>query len=298
MNLRLPRNQNGAVLILLFVGLIMASATVIIAGLNNRSPQQQDDIRVRRGLQQAKMEMLAYAALYSDFNTGRGPGRLPCPDFDNDGLMDCDTSNFLGRLPTNMSRVDAGIDQQFWLAVDPVFQRKTVAPVAINSTTTGTITLDSNPVIALLIAPGPIVAGQARISSANRTTAANYLEGGNATAPDFVTLNSALGLDFNDRVLPIRRDELLTVITPRVVQEIKRVLDAAPPYPTTQAAFNAMMTASATSWFNANNWLAQVTYTNASVTQAFVTISNCNIRFQITAGATRLVRHSSGESRC
>lgn len=297
MSLNLPRSQKGAALLLFFFGLIMASATVFIVGLSNRNPQRQEEIRVRRELQQAKAELLAFAALYSDYNSGKGPGRFPCPDTNNDGVMDCNTSVSLGRLPINIGRADNDIDQQFWLAVAPAYQHKAI-DTPINTSTDGVLRLDGNEVVALLLAPGPTVASQTRLSVANRMTVANYLEGGNATAPNFVTLNAALGLNYNDRVLSIRRNELMTVVTPRVAQEIKRVLDAAPPYPATQAAFNAMMTASTATWFNVNNWLAQVTYTSASPTQALVTFSSCNIVFQITAGATRLVRHSSGESRC
>lgn len=301
MRLRSPLYQSGAVLILFFVGLIIASASVIIAGLNNRSPQQQDDIRVRRGLQEAKMEVLAYAALYTDYNPAKGPGRFPCPDTTNDGAMNCNSSTSIGRLPLSIGRVDLGIDQQFWLVVAPAFQHKTTAPdVAINSSTAGGLTLDGNPIVALLIAPGQTVAGQTRVTTANRTNPTNYLDGTNSSTPAFVSANGTLGENFNDRVLSVRRDELMTVVTPRVAQEIKRVLDAAPTYPAT-AAFAGFMASPPTplaSWFNFNNWLPQVTYTYVSNTQALVRFSNCNTIFQITAGPTRLVRDVSGESRC
>lgn len=301
MTLGLPAKQRGAVLILFFVGLIMATATVVLAGLNNRSPRQQDDARVRRELQQAKMELLSAAALSSDYNPGEGPGRFPCPDFNNDGVMDCNTANALGRLPLNIRRVDNGVDQQFWLAVTPTYQHKTTAPDSVlNSATNGGLTLDGNEIVALLLAPGAMVAGQARVTPANRTAPANYLDGTNAVAPAFVSQNAALGEDFNDRVLPIRRDELMTLVTPRVAQEIKRVLDAAPAYPSSAgfAAFMAAPPVPLATWFTFNQWLTQVSYTYVSDTQALVTFSSCNTVFEISAGPTRLLRHSSGERRC
>lgn len=300
MKLRLPASQKGAALLLFFFGLIMASATVFVVALSNRSPQQQDDMRVRRGLQQAKMELLGFAALYSDSNPGKGPGRFPCPDTNNNGASNCNTTSSLGRLPTNINRTDNGIDQQFWLAVNPAYQDKTT-DTPINTSTNGVLTLDGSEVVALLIAPGPTVASQTRFSAGNRTNVANYLEGGNATAPDFVTLNGALVLDYNDRVLSIRRDELMTVVTPRVAQEIKRVLIAAPFYPADQLAFETYMASPAVplaTWFNVNNWLPQVNYTYVSPTEARVEFNSCDIVFQITTGAPRLVRDGSGESQC
>ncbi len=151
-----------------------------------------------RVLKEAKQALLMYAYRYPTtalvFNgTSRGPGRLPCPDTNNSGTPN--SSSFcinidalVGRFPWNangMEFYDAkGADgESLWYAVSQNFAN--TGPPKINSDTDGTITLvdqseniiyDGNGagIAAIIIAPGPEMAGQNRIGGPNDP--ANFLD--------------------------------------------------------------------------------------------------------------------------
>ena len=112
---------------------------------------------------------------------------------------------------------DSGIDQQFWYALSNNVSRKSCR--ACQQFNPCSLTLDGQTdVVAVIIAPGPSFSGQNRRSN----NAADYLEAGNVTGPAFVTAASG---EFNDRVLAVRRSEMMPLITGRVAGEIKKHLD-------------------------------------------------------------------------
>lgn len=291
------RQQRGAVIILFFLALFLSGATVVLSALNNRTNNIARGVETQVAMDAAKEALLTYALMYSTEYAGSGPGRLPCADTDNDGLANCVAAQ-LGRLPREvilpsgarfpLSDAGSGLDQQLWYALSPSF-RSTAA--IVNSSTAGIMTLDGESgIVAVLLAPGPALAGQTRPSvNANR-----YLEDANTTAPDFVS-SSALA-SFNDRVLPIRRDELLSYVTPRVAQEIKRMLDIYHPangntYPA-PAGFSGAMTAG---WLVSNNWHTSVEQYLLSSPPNVATVKflNCDIVFTLTFGSAAIARSQS-----
>ena len=305
------RRQRGAVLILLFVALVMGTLTVILAALNNNSPQLRDRRNKVVEMREVKEALLAYALTYPDYhdiapvtNAQKGPGRLPCSDTDNDGLMNCNTNAIgLGRLPQRilppigspiaLSDRYVGTGQQFWYAVAPAFRENSNM---LNTSSTTNFTVD-NPAVtdiaAVIIAPGPSLDGQVRN---NGNQAARYLESSNVTGPNFVSNDATNPSLLNDMVETITVAEIMSYATTRVAQEIKRVLDiVGVPYPADATQFNAAMTANAAPWVAANNWMtaAPLTYTNPSATTATVQFSNCAIVFsfdQAQNGFTRSQR--------
>jgi len=129
-----------------------------------------------RVLNEAKQALLQYAYNYP-VTSGFGPGRMPCPDTDNDGLPDpsfyCINGNeIVGRFPwfdSDLNFYDArdASGERLWYAVSRNFAN-TGPLVSINSDTTGTITIHDQTgalvydglgsgVVAVIIAPGPAI---------------------------------------------------------------------------------------------------------------------------------------------
>jgi hypothetical protein len=130
-----------------------------------------------RVLNEAKQALLQFAYNYPVTN-GNGPGRLPCPDTDNNGipnaLFNCSAS--LGRLPWNQQNLNLydirdADGQRLWYAVSDNFSTQDAAN--LNSDTYGTLTvrdqsgqiiydgsstLPKSGVAAVIIAPGAITA--------------------------------------------------------------------------------------------------------------------------------------------
>lgn len=300
---RMPWRQSGAALILFFLALFLSGATVVLTALNNRSPQLARALDLQREMLEVKETLLAHAAMfpenYSSLSPNNGPGRLPCPDTDNDGIENC-AGTGLGRLPRTVTQTSGGVlplstlgvatDQQFWYAVHPSFWRS--ATTVLNSTTATTFTLDGGAadVVALLIAPGELLPGQTRPSA----TATNYLEGGNADVPTFFSENNVAPTTFNDRVLPIRRGELMTLVTARVAQQIRQRLDVFHPgngnsYPAPAGLAAAL--AGIAAWYTDDNWSAAVeTYTQIDANNFSVKFLNCGITYTATFGTPGFVR--------
>jgi len=276
--------QRGAVIILFFLAIFLSGATVVLSALNNRVSNIARGVETQREMEKAKEALLAYALMYSREYAGSGPGRLPCVDTDNDGLANC-TAAQLGRLPEAvilpsgvrfaLSNDGAGTDQQLWYALSPAFRTDAAT---LNALTAGSLTLNGESgIVAVLIAPGTALTGQTRPG----VVASAYLEDVNAAGTSFVS-NSALA-NFNDRVVPVRRSELLSRVLPVVAQEIKGRLDTYHPangntYPVDQATFLSAMTPG---WLVTNNWHTSVeTYTLTTPPNiASVKFLNCAITF-------------------
>lgn len=298
------KRQNGAVLILMFVALVMTALTVFVATINNSSVALKESARTHEALQAAKQQLLAYAMSYSDyfFLPLSGPGRLPCPDTNNDGMMNCGVAT-LGRLPTQeilpslspfpFSDTDAAEGQQFWYAVTPTYRSNSLT---LNTTSASTFTFNGvSNIVAVIMAPGDALSGQVRESVANRNNAANYLENGNQTGPTFVSSFPATPTAFNDVVVAITRDEVMTLAAVRAAQEFKRLLDSDPltlsGYPLNQATFLAALP-TATAWIAANGWSAAAlqSFTAVSATVVEIKFNNCNTVFRFEFGVSGITR--------
>lgn len=297
--------------------LVMGTMGVLLKGFSNRKAQLRQDAATSEALSQAKAALIAYAVLYADNYppTGAGPGHLMCPDtdapaFDANGVPSppygtpnapCGP-NAIGRLPQKVTLPSgnivpladqgSGVDQQFWYAVANAFIATPNAGVdnTLNSTTPGALTLDGQgDIAAVLIAPGPALNGQTRPSQ----SAANYLEAGNVSGPNFVSSYPANPANFNDRILPIRRSELMPLVTTKVADEIKKHLDAYHTtngaYPADQAALAGAL-AGAPQWLTTNNWLATTAYTQISSDRAALVFSGCGITYTLTFGTTTISR--------
>ena len=175
MKLNFTTQQAGYALILMVLAL-MGVGGVVLAGFAQQAKEELEVQRYQhnqRVLVQAKQALLMFAYNYPQTNVnGEGPGRLPCPDVDNDGTVDgAGTCAQVGRFPYADVRLavqdlkDAS-GERLWYAVSDTFDNIAGGGI-INSDTTGAITLldqsgailyDGNGagIAAVIIAPGPV----------------------------------------------------------------------------------------------------------------------------------------------
>lgn len=145
------KQQAGYALIMLVLGL-MAAGGIVAVGFTHDVKKQVDNqkyLHNKRVLEEAKQALLLYAYNYPVIsNNSQGPGRLPCPDLDNDGdqetgFGDCDD---IGRLPwaepaLNLYDLRDADGQRLWYAVSTTFGAVVAGGNVVNSDADGTITV-------------------------------------------------------------------------------------------------------------------------------------------------------------
>lgn len=120
-----------------------------------------------------------------------------------------------------------GSGERLWYSLSPNFRNANPpsGPV-LNSETLGQITItgSASGVIAVVIAPGPVVATQDReaANTVKVNSAANYLDGGNENGGGTFTFTS--GPTTNDRLIAITRESLFSTVELRVARDIRRLL--------------------------------------------------------------------------
>lgn len=303
--LKSRKTQRGAVLLVLFLIVFSVAASVFLSSVNTHSVEVRQLLDVRTEMGKSKQALIAYARNYHNygfdndgdtFTDDEGPGRLICPDVDNDSFADSTiaqcTDNVRGRLPETFTTAGSStvtvtlndyfsdVDQQFWYVVSPAF--KEITTTQVNHLTAGTLSIDGVPgYVAVIIAPGEALAGQDR--SASSTTAANYLEQDNLAGTSFINSYTADPDAFNDQVIGITAAELNV--------EIVGVLE-----PTRQALYNyyAANTALPVTWpdlltymeANSFRWFLQEGYSGI-FSNYFHEVTYPYIRYNINGCATR-----------
>jgi len=192
-------------MLLLTLLALMGLGGVVVAGFSQEARQQVEHERYlhnQRVLKEAKQALLMYAYNYAVNNPpDRGPGRLPCPDTDNDGSADSSFncifgSAMVGRFPwkdadMNLYDIRDASNEELWYAVSQNFANS-ISPVTadiINSDTAGTITIHDQSgairydnsvegIAAVIIAPGPEIDrdGTAQNRAADINDPANFLD--------------------------------------------------------------------------------------------------------------------------
>lgn len=215
----------------LLIGLLIAiTALALWASRSPGSLQHRASQRTEIALRQAR-EALIQHAVWEDSS----PGALLCPDLDNDGASDsCGPSSLLGRFPwktVGIAPPRDGAGECLWYALSPgarsalkTDSRGGTQP-ALNPSFSGELSLTeagmpTQPVIAVLIAPGPPLAGQTRAGGAapcRSGAAADFIE---ARVGPLSFVSTPERPDFNDRLLAIRADRLFDSVAPRVLIEL------------------------------------------------------------------------------
>ena len=286
--------------------IIITGTTMMMGTISNRQDflvRQQAELLNQ--MQLAKEALLAYAANSSAiYGDTRGPGFFPCPDIVNTNSADpvagranssCDGGLInLGRLPEYIDTPTpkfffnsyyAKTDQQFWYAIAPGFVYDAVNPGnsrAENRTSISASRLNldgTGNIVAVIIAPGDALSFQNR--SAAPLSSSNYLEGENGdNDADFATSDVTNPVGFNDLILTITHDELITYIESSAAVKMKGWLDAdfavQLQYPANQADFADVLASHP--WLNAGNieqWTMDTIYTSLSPTQAAIQFNGC-----------------------
>lgn len=243
--------QRGAALMLVALILLIGGLSFFFSRFSD-NPSVSRDTFSQSSLEQARQALIGYAATYRDSHAGEMFGYLPCPDTNNDGNAEAGCANagevVIGRLPyrtLGMPSLHDSSGECLWYAVgnfknNP--KNDTLVPAeAMNWDTTGHFIVRDldNQILAapqqtdggaaaLIFAPGPPLAGQARAASiagnpcsgdATNTAAviAAYLDGGYATpaatalsATYVVTAGRANSAVNNDRVAWVTPGEILS----------------------------------------------------------------------------------------
>lgn len=227
------KKQAGAALLVILLLLTSAASFLFVRNLNRGiSLRTEDAMATANALAAAKAALIGRA-----LTDNSRPGSLPCPDLitnnppfnaPNDGVADLlagnNCPNYTGRFPWRTLQIgdlrdDAG--ERLWYSLTTTLRDDNSAE-PINSATPGQLVVDGaiGDVVAVLIAPATPFAGQNRNAGPN--SAINYLENDNNNGDNsFVT--TAPG-NFNDRLIFITRQELMTAVEKRVLGEIRQIL--------------------------------------------------------------------------
>jgi type II secretory pathway pseudopilin PulG len=254
--MQIPHRQKGLALLMLVFVLVLAITTYALKSLNAASIQNERNKNAIQALSEAKMALIGYAITYDDTHSGELYGYLPCPDTDASDLggagsqPNCGIAGeaALGRLPwktLKVSPVKDGHNECLWYAVSGSFKNSPKQPLTPN--TLGQLKVvapdgsyymasDIDPVVALVIAPGPVVAGQNRTDvnedeyCGGNYVAANYLDSANgisnadATDSTFVIADNAT---FNDQLILIKQSEVFKNYCAKYAQKLADMVNLA-----------------------------------------------------------------------
>lgn len=247
--------QRGAVLILLAAVLVLGISWMLVAALGNASSRTTEQRTLNaRVLAEAKTALVAWVATSALSSSEDNPGRLPCPQAwgdigtANEGRAAANCSApAVGWLPWRTLGLPKPLDasgQQLWYVVSPGWHLPSSgATLTINSNSPGQMTLDGQPVVALIIAPGPalniapnanqIAAGcvarnqsQALNLPATAPNPLDFLDCHNGSTADYVFVSSAVdnGVNrvFNDQVLAVTTSDVLPMLEGAIAKRIER----------------------------------------------------------------------------
>jgi len=226
------RTQGGIMVIAIMLILVAGSSYMLVKKFNANAQKARADVKTMEALKTAKQALIGYAVTYPDDpGLDGGPGYLPCPDTNNDGQPEgnCSdaTGSTIGRLPHGYTRLGIsdlrdGSGERLWYAISENYRYGPNKTIPLNSDTEGTLEVDNvNDIVAIVFAPREPVSGQnSRGSMAEDIE--DYLEGENANLDQVFTRSG--GVDFNDRLVIITRNELMTVVETRVLGDIYRSL--------------------------------------------------------------------------
>lgn len=247
MNHTVSQKQRGAAMMVMLIILVLGIAAFLVSALNSSALKSARDQRTADVLAQAKDALIGSAAIDSTM-----PGSLPCPDINDDGSSEGASGNCtsnIGRLPwrtLGLPELRDSSGEHLWYTLSSNF-RNVSSSHPLNSETNGLLNVTSggqvlNNVIAIVFSPGSALPkiGQDRSSSAttssctiggvpnqpNSRCVQNYLEGSNAAAPPNLSFQStATGIEFNDQLITITREQLFPPVEMRIAREAKKCLD-------------------------------------------------------------------------
>jgi hypothetical protein len=274
--------QTGAVLIILLIILVLGTSAYLLSELNNRVEfNLNNQSQTIRALGQAKEAVLGYALNYVDRYPGKY-GFLPCPDMDDDDATSWEEGvshgncgvryeSQLGRFPwrtLGLPPLYDGTGECLWYAVAGSYKASSSAQATmLNEDSSGSLEVlaaeetgalssltgsqAQDLAVAVIIAPGKMIANQSRITTGNAVDicgghygAISYLEKIAGIDNAQIQLDDSLNLPdkiyqvvtsqddegfINDRFIYITREELFSRIRQRTdfmkkMQELTRTV--------------------------------------------------------------------------
>ena len=304
-----PRNsqrQRGAAILIMTLILMLGLITLFTFRMDRKAPELEADRKTAMALVQAKEALLGNSATNGIATaTTENPGRLPCPDLDNDGDSEgAVCASYVGRLPwktLGMDDLRDGSNEGLWYVLDAGFFDN---GTPMNSAAISTIPpynpaldVNGNKVVAVIIAPGPPLGGlNQQRDTANQNNRTNYLE--SYGSPTTINLNPS-SPNYNDRIISITAGELFNVVTQRMVREfVKKLAENgldSPYYPSTYPIMARRTVISppgvplkpSDTWFD-NQWDATVSYSptpSSNPTQFTLLFTSCTSAFTVVRNA-------------
>ena len=212
--MRSPRRQRGFAFVLFVLVLAVGAVAVLAMALSNRAAQIERDRLTQEKLREAKEALIAYATTGTLTRLSTmGPGYLPCPDLDDDGLAEASCGSAigdtgqparLGRLPwktIGLPDLRDAAGERLWYAVSSVYKVNTPLMGLNPDTGLGTITVrdpagavvndgtntslynaPSGGVVAVIFAPGPAMERWENAAGTTRTVQNRTCAGGSCDA--------------------------------------------------------------------------------------------------------------------
>ncbi|MHB1290587.1 MAG: hypothetical protein ACYCY5_00160 [Sulfuricella sp.] len=341
----IPRHERGAALLIILTIIGIGAAFLLVSALNKANQQIERDKITAAALAQAKDALIGYAVANTSTPGGLPfSDRNNDGNYDGNGDCVTTTTNtsdsapyLLGKWPSNQEvgcfptvaafglPLTDSHGETLWYAVSGNLVRSNSGNYpGINSSmltsTAGWFTVVNgqgavltNRAAAVILAPGGVLLSQTRggaAPSANQFLEAATIGGTSYTnyaieAVDTGFVSRDADDTFNDRLLYITADELMTSVTKRVAQELKQHLDAYgaayPPAGDSSGECQAALTTGTIpltdadsdcggaltglpTWFQ-TNWFPVATYTRASATQATLSFTGCDITYTLNLGA-------------
>jgi hypothetical protein len=246
--------ESGQALIVLLVLIIAVAIGFVFDFARPTALAIENDNKTAQALAQAKDALIGWSVQRTPSGAlpNARPGELPCPDANNDGFEDgtC-VAGALGRVPWKTLGIPEpkdGAGETLWYALAGPFRIWAVNTNQIDNDTKGDITvyqdtsatLITDAAVAVIFSPGASLATQNRdpVSTALCPTtgttilrtrcAANYLETA-ATVNNAITngpfISARPSATFNDRLLMITTDSLMTPVEQRAAREMLTLLD-------------------------------------------------------------------------
>jgi len=253
MPLRNPRREHGAALLAMVAVLVMGAAWALLTALtphNRTAGERQHNAKVLARAKEALLGDIALLAVTDNY-----PGRLRCPEplghvgnasyegiaapYPTSGQNTCSS---IGRLPwrtIGVERLHDADGEPLWYAVTTgaagwAFQNASTV-LSINPNKAGTLTVNADTVVAVIIAPGKaftvnpnaaqLAAGcTARVQSRSPVASdyRDYIECGDAATGVFRSsvVDNASNPVVNDQVVVITAAEVMAAIEPVVAKRL------------------------------------------------------------------------------
>ena len=232
--------QQGAALLLFVIALVMAASYALLKKVNQAPDASARERYTLKQLNLARTALLGYALNGLDpVTTTVQPGRLPCPDYDLDGISEpCAIVSGRvqpGRLPwltLGLSELRDAANEPLWYV--PAIEFTGAQPINSNTDNTA-LRVDgtAQALVAIVLAPGAVVGSQSRPSGnpVAQLDPGRYFEDVNAlAATNYVSAPANNATEFNDRLLAVRLDRFMPQLEARVLRDISTLLGAGP-YP-------------------------------------------------------------------